>query len=130
MPTPIPACSMPSSLNATPRITPSSRKVPSWLFMKRRLGVESQATKMSGHPSRRPGFPEPGVLGYICKRAIAVVTVEPVLAVVGAEDVIESVIVVIGHADSIGPTHGSETGFFGYIRESSVAIVFIKPIGR
>ena len=47
----IPACSTPSSLSATPRTTPSSRKVPSWLFLNSRLGVESQATKMSGHPS-------------------------------------------------------------------------------
>jgi hypothetical protein len=38
-------------LMATPLSRPSSRKVPSWLFMKSRLGVVSQATKMSGQPS-------------------------------------------------------------------------------
>ena len=44
IPTPLPACSIPSSLRAAPRSTPSSRNVPSWLFMNSRLGVESQAT--------------------------------------------------------------------------------------
>ena len=34
-----------------PRSSASSRNVPSWLLRKKKLGVESQATKMSGQPS-------------------------------------------------------------------------------
>ena len=43
-PTPIPACSMPSSLSAAPLAKPTSLNVPSLLLRNNRLGVESHAT--------------------------------------------------------------------------------------
>ena len=48
---PMPACALPSPLNAIPDARPISENVPSRLFRNSRLGTESFATKMSAQPS-------------------------------------------------------------------------------
>ena len=47
---------------------------------------------------------EPRLLGYIRKRAVAPVVIKPILAVIGDEDVFESIVVVVTDADAIRPS--------------------------
>src|SRR5260370_4982024 len=84
----------------------------------------------SGSPSHRPRFPESGLLGHIRKSAVAIIAVEAILSVIGTEDVVEAVIVVIGDTHTVCPTHGSESCLIGHIRKRSVAIILIEAIGR
>ena len=70
------------------------------------------------------------MLGHVRKSAVAIIAVEAILSIIGTEDVIEAIIVVIGDTDTVCPTHGSESCLIGHIRKSSVAIVLIEPIGR
>ena len=61
----------------------------------------------SGSPARRARLPQSGLLGHIREGAIAVVSEEAILTVIGAEDVIEAIVVVIGYAHAVGPAYGS-----------------------
>src|SRR5437899_7178999 len=82
----MPACARPSSFRATPLRRPSSRNVPSWLFMKRRLGLTVAAaifikigcchrqTVTRSHLRDARGFT------YIRERPVAVVSIKPVPA--------------------------------------------------
>ena len=84
--------------------------------------------------SRRPSAqdlpPKPGLPGHIGKCAIAIVAVEPVLSEVGAEDVVEAVVVVVGDANSIGPACRLQAGLFGDVRESAVTVIFVQAVRR
>src|SRR5690349_11680067 len=80
-------------------------------------------------PSRRPFFPQTGLLGHVCKGAIPIVAKQAILSEVGDEDVVEAVIVVVGDADAIGPTCELQPGRLCDIGEGAVAIIFIKAIG-
>ena len=83
----------------------------------------------SRSPSGRASVPEAGFLGDIGKGAIAVVAVEAILAKIGAEEIVEAVVVVVGNANAIGPARGFQAGLFGDIGEGTVAIVFVETIG-
>ena len=54
-------------------------------------------------PSCRTRLQKSGCFGDIGERAITIVAVQAVLSEVGAEDVVEAVVVVVGNADSIRP---------------------------
>ena len=49
--------------------------------------------------------PQPGCLGHIGKRSIPIVAIEAVLSEVGAEDVLESVVVVVADAYPGSPAY-------------------------
>ncbi len=59
----------------------------------------------SRRPSARTFFPKAGLLGHIGKRAISVVAVEAVLSEVGAEDIVEAIVVIVGDANAVGPAN-------------------------
>src|SRR5262249_34856799 len=67
--------------------------------------------------------------GHVRKSAIAIVVVENVLAPVGDEQVLESVIVVVADANTHGPTGSEQARLRGYIGEGPVAIVLVEPVG-
>jgi len=70
-----------------------------------------------------------GVFGDIGEGAVTIVAEQDVLAEIGAENVVEAVIIIIADADPVGPADRVETSFFGDVGESAVAIVFVKAIG-
>ena len=72
--------------------------------------------------------PQAGGLGYVSKRSIAVVAVETILTKIGAEDVLESVVVVVADADAGCPAHSFQSGLLRHIRKRSVAVVFVEAI--
>src|SRR5712692_5767941 len=67
-----------------------------------------------GAPSRLI-VPEAGRFGYIAKGSITVVAVKMILSEASAEDILESVVVVIADAHPRGPVHRPQSGFFGDI---------------
>ena len=82
--------------------------------------------------SRSPAgliVPKAGTLGYVGKRPIAVVSIETVLAEVGAKNILESVVVVVTDANAGRPARCLQTGFLGDVGEGAVAIVLVKAIG-
>src|SRR5690242_13131371 len=64
------------------------------------------------------------LVGYIGKRAIAIVVVESVLAEVSDEQVFVAVVVVIANAHALSPARVRQTRFGGDISECAVAVVF------
>src|SRR5271169_422926 len=74
---------------------------------------------------------EAGTLGDVGEGAVAVVVIENVLAVVGDEEVVEAVVVVVADAAGLSPAGADvEAGTFGYIGEGAVAIVFEESAMR
>ena len=69
-----------------------------------------------------------GGLCYVCECAIAVVAIEDVLAVVGDEDGLMAVVVLIGNGDALRPALTDEAGFFGDVCKRAVAVVFVEAI--
>src|ERR1700730_10339318 len=84
----------------------------------------------AGATARWTFQPEPGLLSQIGERSISVVAIEPILSEVGAEDVVEAVVVVVGDAHSAGPTCRSQAGLVGNVGERAIAVVPIEPICR
>jgi len=73
---------------------------------------------------------EPRLLGYIRKRAVAPVVIKPILAVIGDEDVFESIVVVVTDADAIRPSGVKQAGFGGNVGEGAIAILVVKTVAR
>src|SRR5215467_10536836 len=80
-------------------------------------------------PARRPFFPKTGLPGDIGKGTVAIIAVKAVLAEVGHEDVIESVVVIVGDAYATRPTRELQAGLFSDIGKCAVAIVLVKAVG-
>ena len=72
--------------------------------------------------------PKPGRFGYIRERSVAIVTVKDILPVGGAEDIIETVVVVVPNAYAAGPSERVQTGLLCDVRECAVPIVFVESI--
>ena len=51
----------------------------------------------------RFGVHQSGLGGHIGEGAVAVIAVEPILSVVGEEEILPAVVVVVAHADALGP---------------------------
>ena len=62
--------------------------------------------------------------------AVAIVVIQNILTVVGDEEVIEAVVVVIADADALSPTGTAETGFVGDVGEGAVTIVLEEVRAR
>src|SRR5216684_2274474 len=84
----------------------------------------------AGAPAGWTFLPEPGLLSHIGERPISVVAIEPILSEVGAEDVVEAVVVVVGDAHSAGPTYRSQADLVGNVGERAIPVVLIEPISR
>src|SRR5450755_1413083 len=82
-----------------------------------------------GTPTRRTIFPKAGLLGHLGERAIAIVAVEAVLSEVGDEDIVETVVVIVGDANGVRPANGPQAGFIGHVGERAVTVVLIEPVG-
>src|SRR5450755_2178392 len=82
-----------------------------------------------GTPTRRTIFPKAGLLGHVGKRAISIVAVEAVLSEVGAEDIVETIVVIVSDANGVRPANGPQARFIGHVRERAVAVVLIEPVG-
>src|SRR6476660_6442959 len=81
-------------------------------------------------PAGRTFLPEPGLPGHVGECSISVVAIEPVLSEVGAENVVEAVVVIVGDAHPAGPACRFQACLLGYVGERAVAVVLIEPIGR
>src|SRR5581483_8724008 len=64
------------------------------------------------------------------ERAVAVVVVKHVAAEVSDEQVGETVVVVIAHANALPPARTPQSRLVGHVSESAVAVVAVKVIGR
>ena len=73
--------------------------------------------------------PKPCRFGYIRERSVPIVTVKDILPVGGAEDIIETVVVVVTNAYAAGPSERVQTGLLCDVGECAVAIVFVESIG-
>ena len=76
------------------------------------------------------GWSRPAFGGDVGEGAVAVVAVEGVLAVVGDEEVVPAVVVVVADADALPPAGAGEAGFDGDVGEGAVAVVFEEMAGR
>ena len=76
-----------------------------------------------------PGMRQAGRLRYIRERAVAVVAVQDVLRPAGDKKILETVVVVVADGHAACPALAHQARFRGHIRESSVAVVFVKPVG-
>src|ERR1700761_1775624 len=72
--------------------------------------------------------PKPCGFGYIRERSVAIVTVKDILPVGGAEDIIETVVVIVPNAYAAGPPDGVQASLLCDVRECSVAVVFVESI--
>ena len=64
----------------------------------------------------------------VFESTVSLVAVEAVLAIVGAENIFVSVVVVVADAHSIGPADSFKSRLFGYVGKGSISIVFVKSI--
>ena len=70
-----------------------------------------------------------GLPGHVRKRAVAVVVIQHVVAVVGDEEIVKSVVVVVADCHRRGPSGVRQARLLGHIGERAVAIVLVKPVG-
>src|SRR5580658_8668387 len=86
----------------------------------------------AGVPARfGAGLQEAGAFGDVGEGAVAVVVIENVLAVVGDEEVVIAIVVVVADAAGLSPAGADvEAGTLGDIGESAVAIIFEKVAMR
>src|ERR1700722_3859605 len=68
------------------------------------------------------------MLRYIRERTVSIVSIKPVLAEVGHEKIFVTVVVVVAHADSHGPSGVEQSCPFRYVRNCAVAIAVVKPV--
>src|SRR5579864_90557 len=70
-----------------------------------------------------------GFLGDIRKRTIDVVPVQDVLAPVGHEQIVETIVIEVTDAYCRRPTRADETRLFGDVGKGAVTIVLVQPVG-
>src|SRR5580658_2036281 len=73
-------------------------------------------------------IPQPGGLGHLGKRSIAVVTIKTVLPKIRAKDIFKSVVVIVANANARRPPHGLQSGLFSHVDEGAVAVVLVEAI--
>src|SRR5258708_30739723 len=81
--------------------------------------------------SRAPAWlraPQTGGLGRVSKRSIAIIAIKALLPKIDAEDVFESVIVIVADANTGGPAYRLQSRFLGNIRKCSLAIALVKAL--
>src|SRR5207253_1784941 len=71
---------------------------------------------------------EARLFGHIRKGPVAIVSVEYVLAVVGDEQVLESVVVVVADRDRRSPPGSQQSGLGGDVGEGAIAVVLIQAV--
>ena len=86
----------------------------------------------AGVPARfGAGLEEAGAFGDVGEGAVAIVVIENVLAVVGDEEIVVAVVVVVADAAGLSPAGADvEAGTFGDIGEGAVAIIFEEAAMR
>ena len=89
--------------------------------------VDERAT---GSPARRAVVPQARLLRHVGESAVAVISVERVLSPVGAEKILESIVVVVAHAHRRSPAHLREAALRRHVGERAVAVVFVEAVRR
>ena len=79
-------------------------------------------------PHALPGAGDACLFADVGERAVAVVVIQHVFAVVGDVKVGPAVVVVVADADALAPAGVDEAGFFRDVGERAVVIVVIKMI--
>src|SRR5438067_2368471 len=112
---------------------PGTVEVRTWLWNFRNIeinvvGDEEIEVAIAVVVQKRAASPPSGVLvvqsgffGDVSKGSVAVVPIKFVLTVVGAEQVLKSVIVIVPNAYGGRPSGGRQTGRFCYVGEGPVA---------
>ena len=70
-----------------------------------------------------------GGLGGFFERAVALVVIKTILAIVGDVQIVEAIVVVVARADALSPAGGAQAGFVGHVGEGAVVIVVKEMIG-
>src|SRR5712664_1923829 len=83
----------------------------------------------SGSPSLA-GTSHAGFVAYIGKRAVAVVAIQNILAVIGDVEVDPAVIVVVTHTNALAPSGVGQPRLFRDVAEGAVMIVAIQMVRR
>src|ERR1039458_2127779 len=65
---------------------------------------------------------------YIRKGPVAVVAIQPILSVIGKEDIFKAVAVIVANANPLCPPCVEQSGLGGYVCERTVAVVFVESI--
>src|SRR6266498_500734 len=73
---------------------------------------------------------QPGLFGDIGEGAVAIVVIKHNAAVVGDDQVVEAIVVVVADAASLSPTGSCQPCLFGDVREGAISIVMEEKIGR
>ena len=68
--------------------------------------------------------------GDIGERAVAIVAIQNVLAPVGDEQIVESVVVVVANSDARRPAGAEQAGLLRHVGERAVAVVLVQAVGR
>src|SRR2546429_2715114 len=71
-----------------------------------------------------------GFFADVGKGAVAIVVVENVLAIVGDVEILESVVIVVAHADTLAPSSVGQAGFGGDVGERAIVVVAIEVARR
>ena len=71
-----------------------------------------------------------GFFADVGKGAVAIVVIENVLAVVGDVEILESVVIVVAHTDTLAPSSVGQTGFGGDVGERAIVVVVIEVARR
>jgi hypothetical protein len=72
---------------------------------------------------------EAGLFRDVGKRTIAVVAIKFILSKIRAEEIFESVVVIVAYADGVSPSNMVQTGFVSDISEGSITVIFVKTVG-
>src|SRR6185369_1769394 len=75
------------------------------------------------------GLAEPGLFRHVGEGSVAVIAIEHVIAIVGNKDVVESVVVVVGHRHGRRPAGAKQPGIRSDIGKRSIAIIFVQAVG-
>ncbi len=76
-----------------------------------------------------PGMKQTCFLSHVGEGAIAVVAIEAILAVVGEEEILEAVVVVVSDANALRPSDVDQAGLDGDVSERAVAVVLVEAVG-
>src|ERR671923_2305853 len=70
-----------------------------------------------------------GFLADVSERAVSIIVIKNILAVISDEQVVEAVVVVVANADALSPAGTAQPGFIGDVGEGAITIVFEKVRG-
>ena len=81
-------------------------------------------------PQALPGSRDARFLAHVGERSVSIVVIQNIFAVVSDVHVLETVVVIVAHADTLAPSGRIESSLSSDVRECAVVIVVIEMTGR